>query len=663
MNKLKITFLKKAVVLLLAFTLGACNFLDIVPDNVATIDYAFHNRENAERYLYTCYSWRPEIGDIDWDPAMSGGDEIWQFTPTRDGFRIFYGQTLAHGGSQNVTTPIFNFWDGTNNQVNNLWKGIRDCNIFLENINSPLIDQTTWEKTRWISEVKFLKAYYHFYLLKTYGPIPIIDVNLPISASAEEVKVWREPIDDVVEYIVALVREALPGLPNADEVALGSESGRVDKLVALTLIADLRLWAASPLVNEEANVYAGIVDKRGKNLFPTQGDPNKWALAAAACDSAINECHRQGKRLYRVVDPLVALEHQIFKTQTTYRQAICDRWNSELIWGCTSYNCTELSYKSTPRLIRFDAATLNYLSSEWSPTLKIAGKYYSSHGVPIDEDKDWVQNNNWYENRFQIRPEPSSADTDEKYLVKKGEKTVYLHFNREPRFYASIGFDRGIYYGSGWFNWKDDGSATDVHFCKSRNLEEAGFQGGSGYSITGYSAKKMNCFKNTQANNAVQHEYYPFPIYRLADLYLMYAEAVNESEGPDGPNSDKMFAYLNDIRDRAGLEPVKESWLNYSTDPDKPSDKSGLRDIIQRERTIELAFEGKRFWDIRRWRKIDELNEQPQGWNIQGETAEEFYKPVNVFPRKVEFTVKNYFTPISESALNVNDQLIQNYGW
>lgn len=652
-------YLKKIVFMAIVTLFVGCDFLDIVPDNVATIEYAFNNRENAEKYLYTCYSWRPEIGDIDWDPAMTGGDEVWQRIPTIGAWRTFYGMYVARG-EQNVTNPYFNFWDGDGrmaNAGNNLWIAIRDCNTFLENINSPLISQTDWEKKRWISEVKFLKAYYHFYLLRAYGPIPIVDKNLPISAGVDEVRVWREPIDDVVEYIVTLLEEAIIGLPNADEVIRGTEAGRADKLAAYTLRAYVRLWAASPLVNRDANVYASMIDARGKALFPTGGeDLNKWQIAAEACEEAIDICHEQGKILYREIDPLVATSHDIFKQEIMYRQAICDRWNSELIWGGTNYNNGVLAQNSTPRVVRLDPERLNNFSAEWSPTLKIVERYYSANGVPIREDKEWVSNS-WYNNRYKIRPEASSGD--EKYLIKENENTVYLHFNREPRFYASIGFDKGIFYGSGYYSFPGN-----VKHCDFINLQVSGYQGGSGYSQTGYAAKKMSHFKNTQTTNSTSYEYFPFPIFRLADLYLMYAEAVNEAEGPSGPNSDKLFQYLDDVRDRAGLEPTKQAWSKYSTNPDKPLSKDGLREIIHQERTIELAFEGKRFWDIRRWRKLEELNEQPQGWNIIGETPEDFYKVINVYPRKkIKFTVRDYFFPLKEQTLNVNGNLLQNYGW
>jgi hypothetical protein len=140
----------------------------------------------------------------------------------------------------------------------------------------------------------------------------------------------------------------------------------------------------------------------------------------------------------------------------------------------------------------------------------------------------------------------------------------------------------------------------------------------------------------------------------------MYAEALNEAEGP----SDSVFYYVNLVRHRAGLEDLQYCWDNYTNLPKGYyNDQANLREIIRQERAVELAFEGKRFWDLRRWRKISEFNVTPTGWNIDGETPEDFYIQT-VLPRiPLKFSVKDYFWPIKESNLYVNKNLVQNYGW
>lgn len=632
-----------AFTLLISF--GSCNYLDIVPDNVATIDYSFRNRTAALKYLYTCYSYRPQLGGVNIDPALCGSDETWYFY----GIGSPWPNVQIQRGFQSSTSPVLNFWDGENS-AKALWRGIRDCNIFLENVDK-ILDLPPYEKTRWVAEVKFLKAYYHYYLFKAYGPIPIIDVNQPISAGVDEVQVYREPIEKVVKYIADLLKEAARDLPNAAEVVEGTEAGRIDKLGALGIRAELLLFAASPLFNGNTD-YANMIDNKGTVLFPQTYDANKWKLAADAAKEAIDTCLLQKKALYDVVDPQAALSPDPFKLEVTYRQAICDRWNKELIWGNTSYDNNFLSICSQAKIIRINAELSNNVRTEWSPTLKMVDKYYSSNGVPIDEDLTW-QSNSWYDNRFKVRPEVSAGN--EIYYVQKGEKTAYAHYNRESRFYASLGFDRGVYFGNGYYAFP-----STVKYADFFNKGVSGRVSTSGnFSITGYCVKKMHSFKNGQTATSTSVEYYPFPVLRLADLYLMYAEALNEFSGPSAP----IFTYLDLIRARAGLKGVKESWLTYSNKPNKPDTKDGLRQIIHQERTIELAFEGKRFWDIRRWKEINVLNEQPLGWNIAGETIDDFYKVVIVAQVPPKFSVKDYFWPIKEADLTVNKNLIQNYGW
>jgi hypothetical protein len=631
------------LVILIGITTSCSDFLDVVPDNVATIEYAFRNRTSTERFLYTCYSYLPREGDVSWDVAMSGGDDIWTHS------YINWTSRSVANAKQNVVNPVVNFWNGGNGADVNLWQGIRDCNIFLENINS-VIDIPEYEKVRWTAEVKFLKAYYHFYLFRMYGPIPIVDENILVSAPVDEVKVFREPIDEVVNYITNLMLEAAEDLPDESSVIQGTEAGRINNIIAMSTRAEVYIFAASPLFNGNTN-YSSLVDKRGISLFPQTYDPIKWEIAADACKEAIDLAIKQGKDLYDIVDPMVQNSPEPFWIQTTYRQAICDRWNKELIWGGTNVDCTLLSRQAQAKIIRLSAEHTS-IRSEWGPTLKMVESYYSSNGVPINEDIDWIENG-WFDNRYNIRPEPSSGD--EKYFIKEGAKTVNLHFNREPRFYASLGFDKGIYFGNGYYDFP-----KDVKWTEFKAKEFSGMSSASEcFSITGYSVKKMHSFKNavTRENNSV--EYYPFPVIRLADIYLYYAEALNEAYGP----SDEVFEYLDAVRERSGLGGVMESWANYSVNPTKPTTKDGLREIIHAERNIELAFEGKRFWDIRRWKKISVFNDQPTGWNAFGDSESDFYVVTALPQTPVKFSVKDYFWPIREYDLTVNNNLVQNYGW
>ena len=125
-------------------------------------------------------------------------------------------------GQQSSSSPKLSYWSGYNGQ-GSLWQGIRHCNILIENIHN-VVDMSEEEKNAWAAEAKFLKAYYHFLLLTYYGPIPIVDENIPISASDQDVRVKRKPIDEVFQYIVSTIDEAIIDLPfemiEVDKVSL-----------------------------------------------------------------------------------------------------------------------------------------------------------------------------------------------------------------------------------------------------------------------------------------------------------------------------------------------------------------------------------------------------------------------------------------------------------
>ena len=188
--------------------------------------------------------------------------------------------------------------------------------------------------------------------------------------------------------------------------------------------------------------------------------------------------------------------------------------------------------------------------------------------------------------------------------------------------------------------------------------------------LTGYWAKKLVYDGNAlTAVNQYSCTEYPWPIYRLADLYLLYAEAINEAYGPEGgligeenAVSENPFTYIDAVRERAGLKGVKESWSNYSNSPTKYTTQTGLRAIIQQERMIELAFEGIRFWDIRRWKIAPSQYQTPmQGWDMSQSRANYYYRSTVVY--KQSFGVKDYFWPISNDNILKNDNLVQNIGW
>ncbi|ULT38810.1 RagB/SusD family nutrient uptake outer membrane protein [Niabella defluvii] len=359
----------KAIHLLIAVVtvalLASCKkYLDIVPDNVATIENAFTLRKEAEKYLFTCYSYLPSNGNITNNPAFTAGDElslVYPLTFTAPGYEIARG-------NQNKVTPYLNYWDGESSGKD-LYGGIRDCNIFLDNI-SKVPDMTEEEKARWIAEVKFLKAYYHFYLLRMYGPIPLIKSNLPVDADKEQAKVYRDPVDSCFNYIVELLDEAKDVLP-AVIADPASELGRLTQAIAYTLKAKVLVTAASPLFNGNTD-YSNFKDNRGVALFNTTYDASKWQRAVIACKEALDICTAAGLKLYYFTPSASEGNFSAnMKQQLNIRNSINERWNTELIWGNTNSMTNQLQTYSVPRGLDPSLITNTTPSGRLAPPLKI----------------------------------------------------------------------------------------------------------------------------------------------------------------------------------------------------------------------------------------------------------------------------------------------------
>ena len=178
--------------------------------------------------------------------------------------------------------------------------------------------------------------------------------------------------------------------------------------------------------------------------------------------------------------------------------------------------------------------------------------------------------------------------------------------------------------------------------------------------MTGYFIKKLVSFRSGVTSASATPYTYKIPIIRLGDLYLLYAEALNEIK--DVPDTE-VYEWVDKIRERAGLEGVVESWAKYSNVPGKPQTKEGMREIIKRERLIELAFEGQRPFDLRRWKDaMSYCNEPIRGWDYTGQKIDDYYTVVTYFEGR-DYTAKDYLWPIRLNSIIKNVNLVQNPGW
>lgn len=641
MNIMKNFILKTVyIVVLSTFITGCADYLDVVPNDVPRIEHAFSNRETSERFLYSCYSFLPNpIHMWNYPAIFNSLDEFDVSEYYKTTFQTTAPGKISYGG-QNSDNPFQNYWSGGNGGTN-LFLAIRQCNIFLEEIHNPR-DIEESEKRRWIAEVKFLKAYYHYFLLQLYGPIPLIKENLPLSASPEDTWVFREPVDECVDYIVELLDEAAQDLPMVIDNPI-EEDGRITRPIAMAIKAKILTLSASPLFNGNTD-YTNWIDSRNKQLISSTYSKEKWIRAADALKSAIDTCHNAGFELYlydRMSSPNSSAMNDSLVKLMHVRKAVTERWNRGVVWSDTRY-IGDLQRLALPIMKPID---IGKITPRFYASFDMAELFYTNKGIPITEDPDWN-----YDTRYQLRV--SSPEAGNTSYIPVNERTVALHFDREPRFYANLGFDRGYFELS---TLTEDRGKTFTPFLMARLGDVSNYENPASYYI-----KKLIAYEsNANVGGGYVMNPYLMPMIRLADLYLLYSEALNEVK--DIPDAE-VHEWIDQVRAITGLKGVAEAWKE-SLYPNRPFEKEEMRKIIQQERLIELAFEGQRFWDVRRWKRINEYWSLPgRNWNNDGRSPEDYYQVIQTRePRKI--SVKDYLWPIRQSDLRINRNLVQTWGW
>ncbi len=622
---------------MLAGLFSCDNYLDIVPDQTQQVDLLFERKEVAYTALATCYAYLPKNDGV-YTSFMTMSDEITTpISKETDGVRIMKGQ-------QSASNPKFGLWSGWSDQ-GSLWEGIRHCNILIENIHN-VVDMTEEEMNSWAAEAKFLKAYYHFLLFTYYGPIPIVDENLPISASDNEVRVKRSTVDQSVDYIVQTIDDAILDLPVRE--LSSNDLGRIDQVIAKSIKSRVLLYAASPLFNGNSEMYSGFINEDGEHYFNQTYDQTKWDLAKDASLDAINAALENGVGLYEFssTPPNYEDEYEeseFLRTLYDLKYTIVDKWNSELIWGNSNpVRDNDWWQMQAACMMKNPSASSVEAAWQWiAPTLRIAELFYTENGLPIDQDLTYD-----FQNRFNT----ATVGASQNYQAQYGTTTAKLNLNREPRFYSSLGFDRG--YNRTWGNlWQLRMKKGEIH-GRIANSDD--------YLITGYALKKL-VHPDSEGDGYNKIVTYAWPMIRLSELYLNYAEAINESAGPN----QEAYDALNAVRERAGISNVEDAWGNASISAtlNKHTTQDGFREIIRQERLIELSFEGNRYNDIRRWKQAEQYFNSPVfGWSVDETSVGGYYNITQVGTRSFN-SPRDYFHPISINEITINPNLTQNLGW
>ena len=643
----------------LAITSSCSEYLDVVPDNTFTLEDLFSQKKEAWNALSKVYSYLPNVNDVNSSTWTAGDEYIGRLDYNAEQGRL-RGIRMVRG-LQTATAPLLGTWSGTEGGKT-LYDGIRHANIFLANIdNVPDMDDI--ERNSWIAQVKFLKAYYHFLLIQRYGPIVIADVPIAPDADKEELFQRRSTLEECFDFVIKLMNEAIPELKERAGI---SEYGQIDRAGAMAIKARIMLFRASPFYNGNKEYYGDFLDHNGNHFFPQTFDKNKWKEAVDAINEAIQFCEGTGVSLYTHEKPMYIFDREDKELNPDYLQTIYDLrmivaepWNKELIWGYSNinyYGQGDLAHACNMRLptegyVGVTGARNNSgFSWQWlGATYRMAERFYTKNGVPIEEDQTFYYKGRWDLTKIVDDPEDPAYDPKMLGVMQPGVETIELYKNREPRFYANLAITGGY-----WRTQK----------TRIRTTMYADGDGGRSHATDYYPAGiaiKKFVHPESQSGAWQRTIKFPYPLIRLADLYLMKAEALNEYQ--DAPTQE-VYDALNVVRRRAGIPDIEKVWADAAIvkNVNKHQSKEGMRDIILQERSIELAFEGSRYWDMIRHKKAPAAFSSPiLGWNTEGVVGATFFSMSVLQGRK--FTITDCLTPIDINELNTNAYLIQNPGW
>lgn len=624
------------------------DYLDKSPDSTVSADQAFKNFTNFQGYVEEVYNCIPSKESNYWCTTFNWGEDEIMNTGSGDShvtahfdlgdYRHWYNdaQSFLHSNDLNPTKT-----DKFSHSLEHAWYCIRKCNLGLANLDK-MTDCTQEEKNIIKGQLLFFRAWWHEEMMEYFGGMPYVDTVLD---GGQTLTLPRLTFQECAKKCAEDFRAAADLLPNdwdkttIGKKTLGKNDLRITKVCALGYLGKVLLWAASPLNNLGAKVGAS------KN-----GDTYKYnvELAAQAAD-ALGEALAQvnsGKTPYALAE---------YKYSDIYNHVAEDgsKSNFSEIFYTTGKNWKQPG--STEAILRGPYIGEN--GSNWQfahtwgikmngiveydalihqPTANYVNYYGMANGLPLDD--------------------PNS-----------GFDPTHPFKNRDPRFYHDIVFDGFQYINTTIGKDDPDYQFKYVQMYTGSNLRSSASQGcRTGYycqKLVPHQANKYDGMYNW--GGALQCD---LPYMRLADIYLMYAEAGAAAQGANyKSNKCNLTAVdaINVLRDRVEAGHVADKFV---------ADQKKFMDEVRRERAVELAFEGFRWNDLQRWLL---LTEYP--YNIK--TSQEFkrvgdYDFTKKDPRDAEvtgwsektiltrdFSEKHYLLPLKQSDVYLYPEFGQNPGW
>lgn len=624
------------------------DYLDKTPDSTVNADEAFKNFTNFQGFVEEVYNCIPNKESNYWCCSFNWGEDEILNTGLGDShetahfdlgdYRYWYSdpQSFLHSNGLNSTST-----DKFSHSLEHAWYCIRKCNLGLENLEK-MTDCTQEEKNIIKGQLLFFRAWWHEELMEFYGGMPYVDTVLD---GSQALTLPRLSFQECATKCAEDFRAAADLLPNdwdkttIGKKTLGKNDLRITKVCALGYLGKVLLWAASPLNNLKAEVGAS------KNGDTYRYNVEFAAKAADALGEALSEVN-SGKTPYALAE---------YKYSNIYDHEAADGSSSNF---SDIFRTTGKGWKqpgSTEAILR--APYIGANGSNWNftknwgikineivqhdalihqPTANYVNYYGMANGLPLDD--------------------PES-----------GFDPTHPFKGRDPRFYHDIIFDGFQYINTTIGKDHPDYQFKYVQMYTGSNLRSSSSQG----CRTGYYCQKLVPHQANRYDGmydwggALQCD---LPYMRLADIYLMYAEAGAAVQGANyKSNKCNLTAVdaINVLRDRVEAGHVADKYA---------ANQQKFMDEVRRERAVELAFEGFRWNDLQRWLL---LTEYP--YNIK--TSQEFKRVGNYDftkkdPRDAEvtgwsektiltrdFSEKHYLLPLKQSDVYLYPEFGQNPGW
>ncbi|MBW4767552.1 RagB/SusD family nutrient uptake outer membrane protein [Hoylesella nanceiensis] len=650
-----------------------------------TINKVFTSKQRSQQWLAYAFSFlKNENADV-----VGKEKETNSFTFADD---MYYGDRDVNYDSKEWNELSYNtFMQGQYNEdnFNQAWtmcyKGIYQASVFINNIDMNT-EMTDKERLDYKGQARFVRAYYYWLLLRRYGPVPIVpNEGIDYTQSYEQIAIPRNSYEEVVDYISNEMIQAAKEIQYTKRD--GENCARPTKGACLATRALALIYSASPLANGNNDTYAkSLVDDKGKALLNSTYKEEKWAKAAAACKDVMelgvyDLYHASFNTTEAVGDPktIVPADSTCIFAQNTWPKGwkdidpfksyrvlfsgdIAPEDNTELIFSRIDQNATEINHS----MKSFARHSMPRDFGGWNThglTQKMVDAYYMNDGSDCPGKDRELNGGNGTE---RLTGFTTLQDYRQGKYKPLAANVSLQYANREPRFYASVGYNGSV--------WEYLGDPEPTHHNRQTFYYRGsgnGYNNSQFYLRTGISVKKYV----NQTDVPDREDYRNIkdkaePAIRYADILLLYAEALNELEGTYSIASwDKNTTYTiqrNIEEIQKGIHPIRIRGGVPDYDAQIYSNKNLLRDKIKRERMIEFMGEGKRYFDLRRWKDAPkELNQQIYGCNIMMDAnhKSEFHQIIPINNLRMTFSDRMYFWPIRHSELKHNSRLTQNPGW